>query len=269
MEIFVSYRHEDWPFTQRLVAQLGQFIGGTIFMDSTGIDDPDFTQSIEQHLQQSNVVLLVVSQYTFASERIERPDDWIRREMRLALQHEKHLVLVGVNGLTLPLPTDVPEDIRDVLRRQGVPFYPEFFDAAVERLAEFIDKITAPPLPADSGGGFFVTAPVDGQVVRSKDLPLKVQGRYIRDPGLVWVVLQDTYGHYYLQNPPLQILSDGRWEATNVLPGPNIAFVHFVQVDKRGHRQFEQMVKQGAFGSFDRLPKASTILRSVRISRVS
>lgn len=114
----------------------------------------------------------------------------------------------------------------------------------------------------------------DGQVVRGIDLPLTIEGQYSIEGRYssvdlgVWVVLQDAYGHFYLQNPSITFLPDGRWTATNVLPGMGIEIVHFVQVDKRGQAHFQQMVAGREWGAFGELPPGSTILRSIRISRV-
>jgi hypothetical protein len=124
-KIFISYRRKSWPFTHRLADELGQRLDAEIFVDFSGIDEADFERAILRHLR----------------DRIHRDDDWVRREIREALLTHKPLIMVCVEGL-LP-PTGLPDDIKDVARMQGINFYPEYFSAAIERLAEFVIKVGA------------------------------------------------------------------------------------------------------------------------------
>ncbi len=76
----------------------------------------DFERDILTNLHRSDVVLLVVSEYTF-DERIQRPGDWVRREIAEALALSKPLVLAMVDGRTPPDAAELPEDIRAVAWR--------------------------------------------------------------------------------------------------------------------------------------------------------
>ena len=66
----------------------------------------------------------------------------MRREVGLALELGKPIVMVLVEGQPLPPPETLPEALRDVTRMQGIPFYPEYSEAAVARLADFLTKVT-------------------------------------------------------------------------------------------------------------------------------
>src|SRR5438445_1048488 len=102
MKLFISYRRKSWPFTHRLAEQLGRLVQADIFIDYKGVDETDFARSILKHLDDSDAVLVVVSEHTFAKDRIENPDDWVRREIAGALQLSKPTVLCCVDGLTPP-----------------------------------------------------------------------------------------------------------------------------------------------------------------------
>lgn len=110
-----------------------------MFVDVDSIDQTDFEKAIVNHLRQSDAVLLVVSETTFI-DRIHRDDDWVRREIREALTRGLPLVMVCVDGL-LP-PSGLPDDIKDIARMQGVNFYPDYFVPAVEKLADFVTKVS-------------------------------------------------------------------------------------------------------------------------------
>jgi formylglycine-generating enzyme required for sulfatase activity len=136
-KLFISYPSESWNFAQRIAENLANRLDDTIFIDYSGIDRADFEVAILSHLRTSDCVILVVTEYTFAD--IHRDADWVRREIRTALENNIPIVLVRENGL-LP-PRDLPSDVVDVNRSQGVPFYKEFFDAGVIRLVEFLVKM--------------------------------------------------------------------------------------------------------------------------------
>lgn len=81
----------------------------------------------------------------------------------------------------------------------------------------------------------------------------------------VWAVLHDTYGHYYLQNPPVTLNPDGSWQAKNLHWGYDIDEIIFVQVTQSGHEDFLQKVKDHVWGAFDILPAKTEKLGSVRV----
>lgn len=138
--LFISYRRRNWPFTHLLVDELRQRLNAEIFVDTFGVDEFDFERSILRHLAESDAVLLVVSEDTFAA-RIHEENDWIRREIREALRHKKPIILVCEEGKFPPSDASLPEDIRAVTRSQGIRFFHEYVPAAVERLANFLAKI--------------------------------------------------------------------------------------------------------------------------------
>lgn len=139
MKFFVSYRRKSWPFTHQLVDKLRERMNAEIFLDYQSIDEADFEASILHHLRKSDAVLLIVSEYTFAPQSIFRDNDWVRREIREALRLKKRIIVVFIDDQIIP--ENIPSDIRDIHKMQGIFFRAEYFDAAVERLAEYIDKI--------------------------------------------------------------------------------------------------------------------------------
>ncbi len=146
LKVFVSYRRKSWAFTHRMAGDLKQVLDADIFVDITGVDQANFADSILSHLRVADVVLLVVSEFTF-SERIQEPNDWVRHEIALALELRKPIVLIAVEGLFPPAAAMLPPDIRGVTRMQGIKFYPEFWEAALTQLAEFIPKVVTSPVP--------------------------------------------------------------------------------------------------------------------------
>jgi len=105
-----------------------------------------------------------------------------------------------------------------------------------------------------------------GQALVNADIPLTIQGTYTSEGlGLVWVVLRDNFGNYYLQNPPVQFNGGGTWTATNITPRSGTTSIDFVAVTPDGNGTFQQKVSNGDFGAFTQLPQGSLILSSATI----
>lgn|GEM_PF-6335019 len=143
MKLFISYRRKDWSFALSLAEKLRGYLAAEIFIDFDAIDEPDFDASIMRNLRTSDVFLLVVSENTFA-ERIFRKSDWLHREILEALTLNIPIVCAFINGY--PIPEDLPEDILLIRHMEGFSFYPEFFDAGVAKLVDFL--IDATPIEA-------------------------------------------------------------------------------------------------------------------------
>lgn len=139
--IFISYRRKTWPFTQRLANSLRWRLLSSVFVDVESIDEDDFEDSILKHLRRSDIFLLVVSEHTFAPDRINRPDDWVRREIAEALEHDIPIVTARIDGIELPQRDDLPPDICSIVDKQGEPFYAEYFAAGVRRLVRLIRRV--------------------------------------------------------------------------------------------------------------------------------
>lgn len=139
MKLFISYRRAAWSFTYWLAEELGKLIDAEIFVDFSGIDETNFETGLLRNLRESDAVLLIVDEHTFA-DRIHKDSDWVRREIREALSHNKPIVLALHNGLVPP--ADLPDDIQDVRIAQGIEFYPRYFKAGVHELAAFFDRAT-------------------------------------------------------------------------------------------------------------------------------
>lgn len=121
-KLFVSYRRKSWPFAHRLVDDIQERIVADIFVDLTGVDDTDFEQSILKHLSASDVVLVVLSELNIAHDRIDQEDDWVRREIAVALEQSKQIILVNIDNAYLPSAADLPENIREIVAMQSIPF---------------------------------------------------------------------------------------------------------------------------------------------------
>lgn len=152
--IFISYRRYDWPFAHRLHEQLQMRLGCEVYIDRK-ITADDYETELLDKVRYCEIFILIVTPTTFSADRVAHREDWIRREVSLALSLGKPIVLVLYEGLSPPPPESLPEDIRLVTRRQGIEFYPAFFEQALEKLVSHclgllppntIRQIATPPV---------------------------------------------------------------------------------------------------------------------------
>lgn len=139
MKLFISYRRKDWGYTSRLADDLRTRLGCEVFVDIDGMDEPSFESSILRNLESSQIVLLLVTEKTFATDRIHRDADWVRREMVRALELNKQIILVCIDGLFPP--ADIPDDLQPLRGKEGIRFFAEFYESAIQRLIIFIQRI--------------------------------------------------------------------------------------------------------------------------------
>ncbi len=112
---------------------------------------------------------------------------------------------------------------------------------------------------------FSIIFPVAGKAYSAGSV-IEAHGRHTLDQNSnAWGILRDTYGHYYLQNPPIALSSDGSWRATNLHLGHDILEIIFVKVSANGNDQFLGKVKNNDWGAFDNLPAGTEILGSVSV----
>src|SRR6266700_2901509 len=123
MNVFISYRHKDWGIARQIAEQLRRRVNGYVFFDERSIDQADFERSILSHLRQSQVVVVIITENTFAAERIRQSDDWIRREMKEALYQGKNIVPVRINTL-FPPTYQLPLDIQGIARMKSLELHP-------------------------------------------------------------------------------------------------------------------------------------------------
>jgi hypothetical protein len=103
--------------------------------------------------------------------------------------------------------------------------------------------------------------------LRNTDTPFAIQGTDLSEgSGLVWVLLGDVSGNYYLQTPSVLFWNSTDWTAENIRPENNITSVYFVAVTRAGNEEFQNKANQREFGAFTNLPQGSQILAHATLS---
>src|SRR5262249_8060159 len=127
--IFLSYRREDSEGQAgRLYDDLVAVFGpDSVFMDVAAIQPGrDFRKSIDQSLNSCGVFLSLIGRNwltakdTSSQRRLDDPADFVRIETSAALKRNILVILVLVQGASVPKPDQLPEDLKELAFRNAV-----------------------------------------------------------------------------------------------------------------------------------------------------
>jgi hypothetical protein len=129
VKVFLSYRREDTGgragrLFDVLVSRFGV---RNVFQDVSAVAPGlDFTAQVEAAIESCDAVLVVIGPNWLGDvdhdggRRIDRPDDFVRQEVSKALAKDIPVVPVLVEGASLPLAEDLPDDMASLVLRQAV-----------------------------------------------------------------------------------------------------------------------------------------------------
>lgn len=155
--VFISYRRTDaGPYARLLKVRLGeQFPGMPVFMDLDSIEaGVDFAEAIRTGLDASCVlVALIGPRWLTAADdggrrRLGNPGDYVRFEIRTALQRGVRVIPVLVDATKMPARQQLPADLGKLARLSALEMSYDRYEYDETRLAAVIRKALAP----SSGG---------------------------------------------------------------------------------------------------------------------
>jgi len=152
--IFISYRGSDQNWATELVyARMTEAFGaGAVFKAGNALRAGSEYPPVLEHEAASCPVMLVcigpgwlTATAPDGSRRLDSPDDWVRREIALALQARNHVVplLIGNHDqVAIPKPDQLPGPIRAMVDRQAWRLAPGGgLDATVPRLVDRLAEL--------------------------------------------------------------------------------------------------------------------------------
>jgi TIR domain len=148
--IFISYRRaESLVEARALYERLARDFPGRVFIDLEGIDfGDDFVESLQRQMVGCQVMLVLIgpgwlgqAQDGGSLRPIDDDNDFVRIELRVALQRGIRVVPVLLNGATLPKVTDLPVELRSLVRRQAMTFDFHRFDRDAGALSGMLRRM--------------------------------------------------------------------------------------------------------------------------------
>ncbi len=145
-KIFISYRRDTSQYkADALYDAIKPYVEDfktDIFIDVDNIPyGVDFVEHLENRVSQCDILLAVIDSSWVdvvdpetGLKRLDNPDDFVRVEIASALKRGIPVVPLLYDGAPLPLETALSEDIRELVRRNGVQLNRQSFQTDVMRL---------------------------------------------------------------------------------------------------------------------------------------
>lgn len=115
-QVFISYRRKDGFYPAYLLYKELVENNYTVFFDLKSLRMGEFPSIIKQNIMDCTDFILIVTESTF-SERIFEESDWVRQELRLAIENNKNIITVFINAT---IPDDLPDDIAKIKDFNGI-----------------------------------------------------------------------------------------------------------------------------------------------------
>jgi hypothetical protein len=133
-EIFMTYRRADSQYiADRIYERLAErFKTQSVFKDVDNIlPGTDFTKVLQDAVDGCRVMLVVIGDRWLdamdesSSRRLDREDDYVRREIEAGLARHVPLIPLLVGGASMPRTSDLPESLAALTRHQGMAIRPD------------------------------------------------------------------------------------------------------------------------------------------------
>ena len=138
--VFICYRREDTAAAAgRVYDRLWRLLSkSNVFFDvNTIAGGENFETKIASEIQRSDAVLIFVGEKWLyrdsdGNARIWDDNDYVRTEVRAALGRATLVLPILVDGVQMPKPELLPDDIRAIAARNALPLRHESFDGDTE-----------------------------------------------------------------------------------------------------------------------------------------
>ena len=180
--IFISYRRDDsGGHVGRLYDSLSAHFGRQrLFFDIDHIaPGQDFVQVLESSLSRSSVLLVVIGKRWAGSgrvgaRRIDDSGDFVRLEVaRGLLRPELRVIPVLMQGARMPGPAALPDDLKDLSRRNAIELSDLRWKEDVARLISSLESTMRGEKPSAAAGVTELT--VEGEAAEQRSAAAVVQ----------------------------------------------------------------------------------------------
>ena len=141
-DIFLSYRRKGGFETAKHIFDLLTRDGYRVSFDIDTLRSGDFDTQLLQRIDECTDFIVILNAGAFdrsIDPTFDRNKDWLRIELAYALEKEKNIIPVMLNGFT-EFPDNLPDDIAAVERKNGTQYNHYYFDAFYNRLLRFLNS---------------------------------------------------------------------------------------------------------------------------------
>ncbi|KAL7976067.1 hypothetical protein Chor_009745 [Crotalus horridus] len=137
-DVFISYRRRTGSQLASLLKVHLQLHGFSVFLDVEKLEAGKFEDKLTQSVMSARNFVLVLS--VQALDRCKGDvagRDWVHKEIATALSCRKNVIPVA-DHFEWPDPEELPEDMRAILKFNGIKWSHEYQEATIEKLIRFL-----------------------------------------------------------------------------------------------------------------------------------
>lgn len=135
-QIFISYRRIGGEAAAYLFHQKLSDLGYKVFYDIESIHNGRFDNKIYESIDHCSDVLVLLSPNSL--DRCVNDDDWMRAEVSYAIEKNKNIVPLIMDGFDWP--EVLPENMDAIRNYNGIPVSFRFFDGVIERVISHLSS---------------------------------------------------------------------------------------------------------------------------------
>jgi len=135
--IFISYRRKGGYDTAKLLYDRLRMDGYSVFFDIDTLEKGDFDNELEQRVNNCKDFLLVLNPGVFDrffDPECDPKEDWVRQEIKCALENNKNIVPLTLDGFNYP--KNLPEDVKNITKKNAIDLNPRHFEGAYARMKQ-------------------------------------------------------------------------------------------------------------------------------------
>lgn len=134
--IFISYRRAGGTHLAARIKEGLEKLGVKVFLDNSDLKLGSYAKQLEESVE--DCLLMVPVWTTGYFERCSEENDWVCKELSLALKHNKLIVPLMDEGFSRSADSAVPETIRPILEQQGVAYHSKHHEASIAELFSYV-----------------------------------------------------------------------------------------------------------------------------------
>lgn len=131
-DVFICYRRDGGETTAKMLFDSLKRHGYRVFLDVETLRSGVFNTKLLDVIEHCKDFIIVLSPGSL--DRTANEDDWVRQELRHALETGRNVIPVMLRGFVFP--ETLPADIDGVRVHNGIAASMEFYDAFVEKLTK-------------------------------------------------------------------------------------------------------------------------------------
>src|ERR1700752_1838455 len=134
-DVFISYRRQGGDAQALFIREKLLQHNVRVFLDVTDLKKGYFDEELLAHIAEAPNFVVILSPNSL--DRCAEEGDWLRQEIAQAVKTGRNIIPVMMTGFVFP--RELPADVQDIRRHQGVEYSHVYSDGMLARILESVE----------------------------------------------------------------------------------------------------------------------------------